>query len=226
MRKYALIGLVLLLLTGCAAERRVVGNTFQSSFPQMNIRVDDHFKYLAKTSSTGQVKSTGGTSDFGTKTENYLFIPTNTKSHLQEFLMVQIREIETPGTWVGGLYGGTRNLDYSMVDLQGEKYEYYSRILIPAGNWQVRNYLFDSGYTLPPCLLLGGFARIMYGNLDIGLHYYRDATAYEMSCKNKYSKESLSSKEQDGIQSLRQRALRFFGGKDAEASAQPLRKPE
>ena len=220
-----MIGLVLLLLAGCAAERRVVGNTFQSSFPQMNIRVDDHFKYLGKTSKTGQVKTMDGTRDIMTESEYYLFIPTNAKSHLQEFLMVHIQEIQT--SWgSNSIYGNQRNLDYSMVDLHGEKYEYYSRIFTHSANWQARNYLFDSGHTLPSCLLLGGFERITHGKLMIGLYYYRDATAYEMSCKNKYSKESLSSKEQDGIQSLRQRALRFFGGQDAEVPAQPLRKPE
>jgi hypothetical protein len=233
MRKRVLIGLALLVLAGCATGRQVVGNSFQSSFPKMNIRVDDHFKYLGKTSEITRLKLSNEPMNTGIETEFYVFIPTDAKGCLQEFFVVEIVSflpLEMSGWEVG--WGETNTkwaLDYSKVALDGSEYEYVSRIYLSDQKGKVEQYLTESGYTLPGCLLSATFSRHAFNDL-VHISYYRGAgdcnIDSDKDCKRKCIKDILSDEGKADIQSLREKAFSLFGAKDLKAIKQPQEKSE
>jgi hypothetical protein len=233
MTKRVLIGLALLVLAGCTTGRQVVGNIFQSSAPQMNIRVDDHFKYLGKTSEISRLKLSNEQMNTGIETEYFVFIPTDAQGRLQEFLVVEIVSflaLEMSGWEVSWGETNTKwSLDYSKVDLDGSEYEYVSRIYIPDHKWKVEQYLTESGYTLPGCLISATFSRHAFNDLA-HIRYYRSAGDCDIDsdkdCKRKCIKDILSDEGKAGIQSLREKAFGLFGAKDLKAVKQPQGKPE
>jgi hypothetical protein len=235
MKKRVLIGLALLILAGCTTGRQVVGNTFQSSSPKMNIRVDDRFKYLGKTSEISRIQPTKGDteSDTGIETVNYVFVPADAQGRLQEFLVIEIVQllaVEVSSAEVSWLGANTKwSLDYSKVDLDGSEYEYVGRIYIPNPKWKVEQYLKESGYNLPGCLLSATFSRHAFNNLA-SIRYLRSAgdcnIDSDKDCKRKCIKDILSDEGKAGIQSLREKAFSLFGVKELKAVKQPQEKSE
>ncbi len=67
---------VLFFLSGCATERNVVGNSFQSSYPKMNMQINSQYKYLGKKNAVEYRKEYYGTGDLRNEAEYYIFIPT------------------------------------------------------------------------------------------------------------------------------------------------------
>jgi len=208
--------LVSLILSGCAADRKVVGNTFQSSYPKLNFQVDPQFKYLGKHEWSGfNQASQSLTTSVSQDEEYHVFIPRDAKVRIDKVLYIYIAK--TKYYWVDNDPDNKNNLDFGSAKLNGEQYKYYSRIISPYTSSRVTKYIIDSGYALPTCLLFKCFYAFPDKDIMIKIFYVEDAAYSGMSCKNKYSAQTLSDNEKRYISSdLHQNALATIGMSDAK----------
>lgn len=200
-----------LLFAGCATERKVIGNNFQSSHPKLNIQVDQRFKYL------GTTTTEGSESDYMNKDitylnhrEYYLFVPKDASKILNQFLLISIRST-TAQRFQNTIQGNMRNLNLGTVNMQDDTYNSYSSIFSPAGTWDVNKFVMKSGYLLPSCIIGGYFESYSYKSTMIGIYYYEDAAPSGMNCKQRYSRDGLTDKQQKYLQGLHQRAVAAIG---------------
>ncbi len=214
-----LVAVVSLILLGCAADRKVVGNTFQSSFPELNIQVDPQFKYLGKETWNGLVNS------LSEDREWYIFIPTGAKGRIDKVFYIYIAKAQN--SWKNTIPDDKKNLDYGIMKLDRVPYEYFSRIEVPSTGSKLTKYIMDSGYSLPSCTLRRVFVTYPYRDIQATIQYIEDAALSGMSCKNKYSAQTLSDNERGYISSvLHQKALAAFGKSESAAISTSLMKTQ
>lgn len=195
-----LLALVSLIFSGCAADRKVVGNIFQSSFPKIDIQVDPQFIYLGKQSQS----NVGGFED----REWYIFIPKGAKGRIDRVFYIYIARRQK--NWLNTTPDDNRNLDYGIMKLNNEPYQYYSRIEVPRTSSDLTKYIMDSGYSLPSCVLRRGFLAYPYKDTQFIVNYIEDAAASGISCQEKKSAQTLSDKQRSYISILHQKALAAF----------------
>ena len=158
--------LILALLGGCAAERKVVDNTFYCSFPKFTIRINPDYEYI------GQRYTRSEGRDYDT----YVFILAD-NNRIKKVIAVDIEKIST--YYVSDFWGNVENkLDSGVCELGGKKYQHYTNALIPSMKWNTTRLVSDRGFTLPNCLLTKRVGRIegAKGNILIKIYYFEDVT--------------------------------------------------
>jgi TolB-like protein len=216
MKKIVLTIFVILIYaysSGCAANRKVIGNTFQSDYPKLNIQIDPEFRYLDKINRESRSKSIGGSRELRYEHEYYLFLSEGKRHEVKKLLYLHFNKVET-------YYSDTtaenkNNLDFGVVNMNGQNFKYYKRIQRTGADGDVTKYLMDAGYIVPTCILRSAIYIIPYKDLWITINYWEDATTSGMSCKSKYSMDMLSDEQKVYLIDFHSRALAAIGIGDA-----------
>jgi TolB-like protein len=222
LRIITFLAITSIIFSGCATERNVIGNTFQSSYPKMNVQVDPQFKYLGKQTFQGMVKGYQTDRAYAEEREWQIFIPKDAKDRIDKAFYIQIAK--TQYNWVNTLPDNKDNLDYGIMKINNESYQYYSRIEIPNTSSSLTKYIMDSGYALPTCIVRRGFTTYPYRDLQVTINYLEDAASSGMSCnKNmKPSAQNLSDNQRNYLSELHKRALAVFGMSESGTTSPSL----
>jgi len=212
MKKIALVILVISIyafLAGCAADRKVIGNTFQSDYPKLNIQIDPEFKYLDKINIKSSRKSIDGSTDVLHDNEYYIFVSKGKGYEAKKILHINFNRVNTQ--FRDDNAENKNNLDFDIIKLNGDYFKHYKRIERTDAGGHVTKYLMDAGYVAPTCILKSAVYTIPYKNLWVTITYYEDATPSGMSCKNKYSKDTLSNEQKEYLTGFHNRASAAIG---------------
>jgi len=212
MKKMMLIVLCIFFyafLSGCAADRKVIGNTFQSDYPKLNIQIDPEFKYLDKINREYRGKSISGSRELRHDQEYYLFVSEGKGHEAKKILYICFDRIETSFTDTAP--ENKNNLDFGVVNFSDLNFKYYKRIVRPSASSHSTKYYMDAGYIVPSCVLQNAFYVIPYKDLLITIYYVEDATPSGMSCNNKYSMDTLSDEQKEYLTGVHHRALAAIG---------------
>lgn len=185
-----------------AAERNVVGNTFQSSYPKMNINVDPQFKYLGKTDNTRDKKRK---EDY----DDYIFAPKDQGGRFNKYVFIQIRSRKNPFT--DNAWQNEKNLDFNKIQIDGESFNYYKRLMSMPTNSLVVKFINKAGYVIPACGIVNSFYAFPYENMRVGINYVEDAFPLDMSCQRTYSRDALSENQKSYLADFHNRAFASIG---------------
>lgn len=160
---------MILLFSGCAADRKVVNNTFYSDFPKMIVKVAPEFSYFRNLKFDEYGKSIDGTRELKYEFDDFSFICCQ-KGILTKGVSAGIEKIETH--YISNLYGNKRNLEYGMIEIAGEQYEFAIKLIYPSMKGARTVALKNAGYMMPRCVINKWHSRIEYGNLIKYVHYW------------------------------------------------------
>jgi TolB-like protein len=222
MKKIVPIILVIIFyvfLSGCAADRKIIGNTFQSDYPKLNIKIDPEFKYLDKINRTASRKSIDGSRELLHDEEYYLFVSEGKGHEVRKNLYIYFNRIQTK--FIDTTAENKNNLDFGVINFTGHNFKYYKRIERTDASGAITKYLMDAGHIVPTCILRSAIYIIPYKDLWITINYWEDATTSGMSCKSKYSMDMLSDEQKVYLIDFHSRALAAIGIGDA-AIKQPM----
>lgn len=201
-----------LFFSGCAAfkiERKVVGNTFYSSFPQLNIEVHSEFEYLGNFTKDVVAEAATGNTTLQTNWEYYVFAVSQ-QHKVQKALIVNIIKIET--YFISDLFRNTKDkLDSGICKLGGKHYQHCTTLAYNLVRNEARDYLADRGYVLP-CGLMQGFART-YGprrNTGILILYFEGIEGTDLSCDSWGKKKQLTDRHIEHLRGFHQRSEGAF----------------
>jgi hypothetical protein len=208
--------IILVFLYGCAdAERTVVGNSFQSSYPKLDIPIDLNFTYLGKINYTGYHKDYyEGMRDLRSEYEFHIFVPKGKEHRIDKLMYIQIQKTET--SFIDTIPQDKRNLDFDVADLNGENYKYYIMLTTFSNANPAVKHVMDSGYVLPSCVILNSFYDFAAKNIVVSINYVEDASPSGMSCKKKYSRDELPDRQKNYLADFHKRALIAIGSGAAE----------
>jgi TolB-like protein len=209
-----------------AAERNVIGNTFHSEDPKLNIVVGPEFKYLGKTDNLKQKRRVD-------TYEDYLFLPkeSNKGSKLSRYLFIQIRSREKD--FKDTTPENLKNLDFGTTKLDSKNFNYFKRIRETSSTFLTVKFLQSRGYIVPTCIITNTFYSFPYKNTVVSIVYNEDATLLNMSCETPYSRETLSGSQRSDLSDFHKRAFASIGigpatidQKATVAKSPPARKSE
>lgn len=196
-------------LSGCASDRKVIGNSFQSDFPKLNIKIDPEFKYLEKIDRVYHGEDINKTRTLRYDEEYYLFVSEVKEHQVKKYLYIYFGRVETQYSDIKA--EDKSNLDFGVVNFNGYNFKYYKKIERPSASSRSTKYFMDAGYILPSCLLTNAFYIIPYKDLWISIFYAEEAIPSGMSCNNKYSKDTLSNEQKEYLAGFHNRALAAIG---------------
>jgi len=187
-----------------AAERNVIGNTFHSEDPKLNIVVGPEFKYLGK---TDNLKHKMRVDTY----EDYLFLPkeSNNGSKLSRYLFIQIRSREKD--FKDNAPENLKNLDFGKTKLDSKNFNYFKRIWETSPKNLSVKFLQSRGYIVPTCVIANSFYSFPYKNTVVSIIYNEDATLLNMSCDTPYSRETLSGSQRSYLNDFHKRAFASIG---------------
>lgn len=198
-------------LSGCAADRKVIGNTFQSDYPKLNIQIDPEFKYLDKIHNSTTTKSIDGSRETLHDSDLYFFVSEDTGHKVKKLLYIYFGRTQHPGGYIDMTAEDKNNLDFGVENFNSHNFKYYKRIIRPQTSSPATKYYMDAGYIVPSCVLTNAFYIIPYKDLWVTIFYLEDATPSGMSCKNKYSINTLSERQKGYLAGLHGRAQAAIG---------------
>jgi len=108
-RSFLLYLLIFVFFFACAslkAERKVVDNTFYSSYPKFRIKVSPEYKYLGEVKESANRKATNLTTDLRYDFDSYIFILAD-NNRAKKGIAVQIEKISS--YYVGDFFGRVEN---------------------------------------------------------------------------------------------------------------------
>ena len=181
--------LILAVLGGCAAERKVVDNTFYCSFPKFTIRINPDYEYIGQRYTRSE--------RWGYDT--YVFILAD-NNRIKKVIAIDIEKIST--YYVSDFWGNVENkLDSGVCELGGKKYHHYTNALMPSMKWNMTRLVSDKGFILPNCLLTKRVGRIegAKGNILFKIYYFEDVTDLGSACRSWKNKDTLSKDQLDRL---------------------------
>ena len=186
---------ILVVLAGCAslkAERKVVDNTFYSSYPKFWVKINPDYEYIGETQHRSEGKAINLTTDLRWDYDIYVFIlPDNNK--VKKGVTVTIEKIST--SYVSDFWGNVKNkLDSGVCELGGKKYQHYSKAFVPSMKRKVTRFVSDKGFILPTCVLSKRVGRIegAKGNMLFKIYYYEDVTNSGYPCHAWRERDTLT----------------------------------
>jgi hypothetical protein len=189
MKRFSYYLLILAVLGGCAAERKVVDNTFYCSFPKFTIRINPDYEYIGQRYTRSE--------RWGYDT--YVFILAD-NNRIKKVIAIDIEKIST--YYVSDFWGNVENkLDSGVCELGGKKYHHYTNALMPSMKWNTTRLVSDKGFILPNCLLTKRVGRIegAKGNILFKIYYFEDVTDLGYACRSWKNKDTLSKDRLDRL---------------------------
>jgi TolB-like protein len=200
----------------CAAERNVIGNTFQSSYPKMNINVDPQFKYLGKTDNTRNKKRESSI-------YAYIFALKEKDNRVNKYLFIQIRTKKQ--LFIDNAVGSKKNLDFNKVQIDGESFKYFKRLISMPADSLVANFFSKAGCVIPVCGIINTFYSFPDLYTMVSINYVEDVSPLDMSCGKTYSRETLSENQRRYLADFHKRAFSSIGMGVPETTQQAAAAP-
>lgn len=204
----------------CAAERNVTGNTFHSSQPKLDIRVDQQFKYLGKIDNT---RITRNVRKKSIKTRPvdvyvYIFAPRDQNNKINKYLFIQIRNQKQ--LFTDNAVGNAKNLDFNNVEINGESFKYFKRLISMPADSLVVKFFSNAGYAIPACGIMNSFYSFPNLYTMVSINYVEDASPLDMSCDKTSSRDTLSENQKKSLADFHKRAFASIGMEVPETTQQ------
>jgi TolB-like protein len=205
LNRLVIIVIICLTASICeAAERKIIGNTFHSDDPSLNIIVNQEFRYLGKTDNLKSKK-------IGDSYEDYFFLPQDSikGSPLTRYLFIQIRSREKE--FKDNTPQNVRYLDFGSILLGNNNFNYFKRIEVLSPTSLTYKFFQKREYIVPRCLITNTFYSFPNKNKLVSIIYNEDATLFNMSCDTPYSRETLSENQRSHLSDFHKRAFASIG---------------
>ena len=209
---FSLVVLLLLTPIGCTASRTVKNNFFESSSPQMSIRVAQEFTYYKSINSVEYHRSLRGDRKLKSEVERYYFfaIDPNRNHMILKSVVLGIRESE--GILAGDLFTRDKDLEHGVETLSEENYEFSTMLGSPHLPKSIAKALKAAGHILPRCLLVKQYKRIPLENRKQlrFIDYWEDITASGYACNTWKDAASLVDAQKEYLKGFNKRASEAF----------------
>ena len=148
---------------------------------------------------------------FRSEYDTYSFVKADPKNNvmLVKGVMVGIRQTEAE-SFIRTRYGSNRNLEYGIEALQGENYEFATRMYYSTTADEVAESLYESGHLMPTCILKKQFSRIEYKNVLKFIDYWEDAAKSGYACDKWKDERSLDDRQNAYLMEFSKRAKESF----------------
>lgn len=133
MKKQIFIFITLIFLAGCATvevKRDVIDNVFHSSYPSLSVAIAPEFDYAGNIKDEKIGKSTSG-NPLKNQYDYYIFIQSDQNKKIEKCVIVEFHWIATH--FINDFNRNVENkLEAGVYDLNGDEYQYYTRIFNPS----------------------------------------------------------------------------------------------
>jgi hypothetical protein len=180
-------------INACTTDRHITSRDFISGYPEANIRVGSHFRYLGSATYDVQVKKEERDGYITHITESHIYIPDNLRSGpVIKGLDIRITNIrEEDASFVVREDAYSKALDYGTINMAGKNYEYATWIIRSSMKGGNSKYLESKGYKMPSCLLVREFKREVDAKTRMKIVYWEESAMSNLSCgKTKVLKKS------------------------------------
>jgi len=205
-----LLGIVLaavVMLTGCAAKREVVGNRFVSGFPKMEIEVSREFRYtgMQDAGSAGENIFGGPPATSRRSTEYYHWNEVGRKEGAPyRAFYIRIATLVSPN-WVWHTPVINKNgkyvLDYEILKIGDIHYEKSLRVASIKGRAK--------------CVLMDSVANTSYKKIFIEIAYWESVKDTGYTCEQWLDKDHYTDAQKQYVAEFRKRADSAFSPKPA-----------
>lgn len=209
---FSLVVLLLLTPLGCSASRTVKSNIFESSSPQISIRVAQEFTYFRRSIVVEHHRSLRGDRMLKNKVERYYFFAKDPdKNHMiQKSVVLGIRESE--GILAGDLFPREKELEHGVETLSEENYEFSTQLGSMRMPESIAKALKAAGHNLPRCLLVKQYRKIVLDDRKQlkFIDYWEDAAVSGHACNTWTDANKLSDGQKAYLKEFNKRASEAF----------------
>jgi hypothetical protein len=187
------------LIAAAKPEKYVKDNVFHSSYPKLYVKVDPKFKYLGRLEYTIEQPSGDRLQMVTSDTKSFVFVD-SLNFQMKRAIYIQIRREQTK--YAVNLLGDiSLNIRSGLCDLGEREYQCYTRVIALTAGEPIAKYIYDSGYTLPACVLSRTYVRLdtTSGNHLIVISYNEDLSRSGFDCQTWQDRDRLTDEHEQYI---------------------------